>query len=96
VKKLGYLKRRKFKSILKNSNRELTILVRKDPTPDSLASALALKQIADYFHINSKCYYSGIVNNKALLNIMGADIEHLPDVITDEILKPLLQLWSSI
>jgi nanoRNase/pAp phosphatase (c-di-AMP/oligoRNAs hydrolase) len=85
VKKLGFFKRRKFKGILKNSNRELTILVRKDPTPDSLASALALKQIADYFHINSKCYYSGIVHNKALLNIMGADIEHLPDVITDEI-----------
>lgn len=85
VKKLGFFKRRKFKNVLTNPKRELTILIRKDPTPDSMASAMALKHIADYFHISSKCYYSGIIQNKALFNIMGSVIEHLPDIITDEL-----------
>lgn len=91
MKKLGIFKRRKFRKILKNSNKGLTILVRKDPTPDSLASAYALKKIAEFFHINTKCYYPGIVHHKTMLNIMGADIESLPDIITDE-LSPAVAL----
>lgn len=85
MKKLGFIRRRKLKSILKNSQHGLSILIRKDPTIDSLVSAYALTRIAEYFHINSKCYYSGTVTHKGLLNIMGSDIEHLPDVITDEL-----------
>lgn len=85
MKKLGFIKRRKLKSILKKSQNGLTILIRKNPTVDSMASAYALTRIAEHFHINSKCYYSGTVHNKGLLNIMGSDIQPLPDVITDEL-----------
>jgi len=85
VKKLGFFKRRKLKSVLKKSQNGLTILIRKNPTVDSLASAYALTRIAEHFHTSSKCYYSGTVHHKGLLNIMGSDIEPLPDVITDEL-----------
>jgi nanoRNase/pAp phosphatase (c-di-AMP/oligoRNAs hydrolase) len=85
VKKLGFFKSRKLKSVLKKSQDGLTILIRKNPTVDSLASAYALARIAEHFHTNSKCYYSGTVHHKGLLNIMGSDIEPLPDVITDEL-----------
>jgi len=85
VKKLGFFKRRKLKSVLKRSQNGLTILIRKNPTVDSLASAYALTRIAKHFHTNSKCYYSGTIQHKGLLNIMGYDIEPLPDVITDEL-----------
>jgi len=85
VKKLGFFKSRKLKSVLKNSQNGLTILIRKDPTVDSLASAYGLTRIAEHFHTSSKCYYSGSVHHKGLLNIMGSDIEPLPDVITDEL-----------
>ena len=85
MKKLGFFKSRKLKSVLKKSQDGLTILIRKNPTVDSLASAYALARIAEHFHTNSKCYYSGTVHHKGLLNIMGSDIEPLPDVITDEL-----------
>jgi nanoRNase/pAp phosphatase (c-di-AMP/oligoRNAs hydrolase) len=84
IKKLNFFKRRKFKRILKTNN-ELTILLRKDPTVDSLASTYALKKIAEYFQVKAKCYYTGVVQHKGMLNIMEPDIEHLPYVITDEL-----------
>ncbi|MCL7415251.1 MAG: hypothetical protein M8349_04225 [ANME-2 cluster archaeon] len=85
MKKLGFFKRRKFKRILNTSKKhELTILLRPDPTVDSLASAYALTKIVEYFHINARCYYTGTAHHKGLLNIVGQNIEPLPDVITDE------------
>ena len=85
VKKLGFFKRRKFKQILNTSKSGLTILLKPNPTVDSLASAYAFTKIAEYFHINAKCYFSGTTHHKGLLNIMGQNVEPLPDVITDEL-----------
>lgn len=85
MKKMGFFKRRKFKKILNSSKKGLTILLRPNPTVDSLASAYALIKIAEYFHINARCYFTGTAYHKGLLNIVGQNIELLPDVITDEL-----------
>ncbi|MCK4929310.1 MAG: hypothetical protein KAR76_06200 [Methanosarcinales archaeon] len=85
MKKLGFFKRRKFRQILNKSKSGLTILLRPDPTVDSLASAYALTKIAEYFHVSARCYYIGTAHHKGLLNIVGQNIEPLPDVITDEL-----------
>lgn len=85
MSKPGFFKRRKFKGILNRLENGLTVLVRKDPSVDSLVSAYALVKIAEHFHINVRCYYTGTVHHRGLLNIMGPDIEPLPEVVTDEL-----------
>ncbi len=65
----------------------LSILVKEDPIPDSLASALALKRIAEHFHTDAKIFYRGEVQNKALLNMMENDLNllHSPADIIGEL-----------
>ena len=55
----------------------LAIVVKDDPSPDSLASALALKRIAEHFHTDAKIFYRGEVQNKMLLNMMEEDLNVL-------------------
>ncbi len=65
--------RRLFGSQLKklvSSCEMLSIVIKEDPIPDSLASALALKRIAEHFHKDAKIFYRGEVQKKRLLNII--------------------------
>jgi nanoRNase/pAp phosphatase (c-di-AMP/oligoRNAs hydrolase) len=89
LKKFGFLKRYKFNKTIKKCNDELTVLIRNDPSTDSLASFYAFKMICEFYHINIKGYYTGTIQHKGLFNIMESDIEHLPDVITTEFSGPL-------
>ena len=89
MKKLGFFKRWRFSSILKNSNDELTVLIRNDPSSDSLASFYAFKMICEFYHINIKGYYTGTIHHKGLFNIMESDIKPLPVVVTTEFSGPV-------
>lgn len=48
----------------------LAIIVRDDPSADSLTSALALKHIAEHFHVEGEIFYRGEIQNRMLLNLM--------------------------
>lgn len=58
----------------------LAIVISDDPSPDSLASALTLKKIAEHFHVGAKIFYRGDIQNKTLLNLMEGDLSVLQSV----------------
>jgi len=69
---------RKLKKLVQScEDKGLAIVISDDPSPDSLASALALKKIAEHFHIGAKIFYRGDIQNKTLLNLMEEDLSVL-------------------
>jgi len=72
---------RKLKRLVQScEDKGLAIVICDDPSPDSLASALTLKRIAEHFHINAKIFYRGDIQNKTLLNLMEEDLSMLRSV----------------
>ncbi|MDI6888473.1 MAG: hypothetical protein QMC78_02095 [Methanocellales archaeon] len=72
---------RKLKKLVQSSeDKGLAIVICDDPMPDSLASALALKRIAEHFHIGAKIFYRGDIQNKTLLNLMEEDLSVLQSI----------------
>ncbi len=72
---------RKLKKLVQScEDKGLTIVICDDPSPDSLASALALKRIAEHFHIGANIFYRGDIQNKTLLNLMEEDLSMLQSV----------------
>ena len=60
--------------------RGLAIFLQDNPDPDSIASGLALKHIAEKYGINSHIYYGGNIGyqqNKTLVNLLKADLVRL-------------------
>ncbi|MFC1787363.1 bifunctional oligoribonuclease/PAP phosphatase NrnA [Halobacteriota archaeon] len=74
--KIKMLFGRQLKKLI-SSCEMLSIVVKEDPIPDSLASALALKRIAEHFNTDAKIFYRGEVQNKGLLNMMEKDLNLL-------------------
>jgi nanoRNase/pAp phosphatase (c-di-AMP/oligoRNAs hydrolase) len=80
---LARLKRSAFQlvSVIKAATRRgLAIFLQDNPDPDSIASGLALKRIADKYEIKSHIYYGGNIGyqqNKTLVNLLKADLIQL-------------------
>lgn len=68
IKKLRTRKLRKLIASCEESG--LAIIVRDDPSADSLTSALAFKHMAEHFHVEGKIFYRGKIQNRTLLNLM--------------------------
>ncbi|WP_423792135.1 DHH family phosphoesterase [Methanocaldococcus indicus] len=73
----------KLKSILLegkkkcNDEKSLLILTHKNPDPDAIASALALKNIAEKWGVLADIAYGGIIGydkNRAMVNILGVNM----------------------
>lgn len=68
-------------SVIKAATRRgLAIFLQDNPDPDSIASGLALKCIADKYEIKSHIYYGGNIGyqqNKTLVNLLKADLIQL-------------------
>ncbi len=73
-KSFAFWKRRALKKHLSNPAKKLTIYTRNNPDADSLASSLALKHIAEYYNVDAVIYYTGVIQNKTLINILGDDV----------------------
>jgi nanoRNase/pAp phosphatase (c-di-AMP/oligoRNAs hydrolase) len=72
-KVFNFWKRRSFKKLL-SPGRRLTIYTRNNPDSDSLASSLALKHIVEHYNMDASIYYTGLIQNKTLMNVLGDDV----------------------
>ncbi|HEY9204644.1 MAG TPA: hypothetical protein VIO58_01885 [Candidatus Methanoperedens sp.] len=79
-KSLSFWKQRTFKKLLSQPGRRLTIYTRNNPDSDSLASSLALKRIAEHFNMEASIYYTGTIQSKTLINILGDEMMNVPDI----------------
>jgi nanoRNase/pAp phosphatase (c-di-AMP/oligoRNAs hydrolase) len=67
--------------LLSQPEKKLTIYTRNNPDSDSLASSLALKQIAEHYNIDATIYYTGIISNRTLTNVIGDDVVNVPAIV---------------
>jgi nanoRNase/pAp phosphatase (c-di-AMP/oligoRNAs hydrolase) len=79
-KSFTFWKRRALKKLLSQPGKRLTIYTRNNPDADSLASSLALKRIAEYYNMDADIYYTGIIQNKTLINVLGDDVMKVNEI----------------
>lgn len=79
-KGFNFWKQRAFKNLLSQPDNRLTIYTRNNPDPDSLASSLALKRIAEHYNIEVAVYYTGAIQNRTLANVLGDDVMNAPQI----------------
>jgi nanoRNase/pAp phosphatase (c-di-AMP/oligoRNAs hydrolase) len=79
-KSFNFWKQRSFKKILSQPSQRLTIYTRDNPDSDSLASSLALKRIAEHYNMDANIYYTGVIPNKTLINVLGDDVMKTPAI----------------
>ncbi len=77
---LSFWKQRAFKKLLSQPGRRLTIYTKNNPDSDAIASSLALKRIAEHFNMEANIYYTGIIQNKTLINILGDEMMNIPAI----------------
>jgi nanoRNase/pAp phosphatase (c-di-AMP/oligoRNAs hydrolase) len=71
---LNFWKQRAFKKLVSNQGEMLIIYTKNNPDSDSLASSLALKLIAEHYSMDATVYYTGTIQNKTIMNILGDDV----------------------
>lgn len=71
---LDFWKRRAFKKLVSQQGEMLIIYTRNNPDSDSLASSLALKLITEHYNMDATVYYTGTIQNKTIMNILGDDV----------------------
>ncbi|VVB95732.1 manganese-dependent inorganic pyrophosphatase [uncultured archaeon] len=79
-KTFNFWKQRAFKRHMSQQDKRLTIYTRNNPDSDALASSLALKRIAEHYNIDAGIYYTGTIQNKTLINILGDDAINTPSI----------------
>ncbi|HEY9246697.1 MAG TPA: hypothetical protein VIO11_07630 [Candidatus Methanoperedens sp.] len=79
-KSLSFWKQRAFKKLLSRPGKRLTIYTKNNPDCDAIASSLALKRIAEHFNMEADIYYTGTIQNKTLINILGDEMMNLPSI----------------
>lgn len=80
-----------FKKLL-SPGRRLTIYTRNNPDSDSLASSLALKRIAEHYNMEANIFYTGSIQNKTLINILGEDVVKVPVISQSQNLTAFVDL----
>ncbi len=80
-----------FKKLLSPGGR-LTIYTRNNPDSDSLASSLALKRIAEHYNMDADIFYTGSIQNKTLINILGEDVVKVPVISQSQNLTAFVDL----
>ncbi|MDO9097029.1 MAG: hypothetical protein Q7U60_02755 [Candidatus Methanoperedens sp.] len=80
-----------FKKLL-SPGRRLTIYTRNNPDSDSLASSLALKRIAEHYNMEADIFYTGSIQNKTLINILGEDVVKVPVISQSQNLTAFVDL----
>ncbi len=70
-------KLKKLKNVVKSTNGKIGIFTHDNPDPDSISSALALKEISKHFGVDADILYYGEIQhqqNKAMVNLLGIDM----------------------
>ncbi|WP_254544063.1 DHH family phosphoesterase [Halomarina pelagica] len=77
----------KLAEILEETSSKLAILTHRSPDPDSIASAVALKAIAEAHDVEADIVYDGEIGlqeNRAFVNLLGIDLVARSDVDLDD------------
>ena len=75
-------KARQLAEILRSSDGDLAILTHHNPDPDSIASAVALRAIAESYDVNADILYDGDIGhqeNRAFVNLLGIELTERGD-----------------
>jgi nanoRNase/pAp phosphatase (c-di-AMP/oligoRNAs hydrolase) len=83
-KSFTFWKQRAFKKLLSRPGRRFIIYTRNNPDSDSLASSLAMKRIAEHYNIDAIIYYTGTIQNKTLINLLGDDVMKVPAILQSQ------------
>jgi nanoRNase/pAp phosphatase (c-di-AMP/oligoRNAs hydrolase) len=78
-KSFNFWKQRTLKKLL-SADKKLSIYTRNNPDSDALASSLALKQIAEHYGTDASVYYTGTIQNKTLVNVLGDDVLNVSEI----------------
>jgi len=71
---------RKLRSVLRNVDGRLAVVMHETPDPDAIASAVALARVAEQFGVPATpCYYGDVSHqeNRALVNLLDLDLRQL-------------------
>jgi nanoRNase/pAp phosphatase (c-di-AMP/oligoRNAs hydrolase) len=79
-KRLNFWKQRAFKKLVSQQSERLIIYTRNNPDSDSLASSIALKRIVEHYSMDATIYYTGTIQNKTIMNILGDDVTKTPAI----------------
>jgi nanoRNase/pAp phosphatase (c-di-AMP/oligoRNAs hydrolase) len=75
-------KARQLAEILRNADGDLAILTHHNPDPDSIASAVALRAIAESYDVDADIVYDGDIGhqeNRAFVNLLGIELTDRED-----------------
>jgi len=75
-------KARQLAEILRNADGDLAILTHHSPDPDSIASAVALRAIAESYDVDADILYDGDIGhqeNRAFVNLLGIELTDRDD-----------------
>ncbi|MBP1985698.1 DHH family phosphoesterase [Halolamina salifodinae] len=75
-------KARQLAEILRNADGDLAILTHHNPDPDSIASAVALRAIAESYDVEADIVYDGDIGhqeNRAFVNLLGIELTDRED-----------------
>ena len=84
LESFNFWKHRSFKRLLSQPGKRLIIFTRNNPDSDSLASSLALRRIAEHYNMDASIYYTGTIQNRTLLNVLGDDVISIPQIFQSE------------
>ena len=80
-------KTRKLAEVIDETDRKLAIKIHRSPDPDSIASATALKAIAESRDIDADIIYEGEIGrqeNRAFVNLLGIELVSAQEVAMEE------------
>lgn len=78
-------KARQLADVLQDTDGKLAILTHDNPDPDSIASAVALKAIAEEYDVEADILYHGDIGhqeNRAFVNLLGIELVHRDDAMS--------------
>ncbi|MEF8781828.1 MAG: DHH family phosphoesterase [Haloarculaceae archaeon] len=80
-------KARQLAEVLDGTERKLAVRIHRSPDPDSIASAAALKAIAESRDVEADIVYDGEIGhqeNRAFVNLLGIELVSREDIAIDE------------
>jgi nanoRNase/pAp phosphatase (c-di-AMP/oligoRNAs hydrolase) len=80
-------KARQLAEVIGETERRMAILIHRGPDPDSIASAAALRAIADHHDVAADIIYEGDIGhheNRAFVNLLGLELTSRDDVSFDD------------
>src|SRR5574337_568175 len=80
----NFWKQRSFKRILSQPGERVIIYTKNNPDSDSLASSLALKRIVEHYNMDATICYTGTIQNRILINVLGDDVVNVPSVVQSQ------------